>query len=41
MTTAFKAVSEMARMKKINNRVAAYLVAVSKVAEAVRSRGWI
>ena len=41
MTTAFKAVSDMAQTKKINNRVAAYLVAVSKVAEAVRSRGWI
>jgi glutamate dehydrogenase (NAD(P)+) len=41
MTTAFAAVSDMAQTKRINNRVAAYLVAVSKVAEAVRSRGWI
>ena len=41
MTTAFQAVNEMAKSKGTDNRVAAYLVAVARVAEAVRLRGWI
>lgn len=41
MTTAFHAVHKMAEAKKVNNRVAAYLVAVQRVAEAVRLRGWV
>lgn len=41
MTTAFHAVHEMAKAKKVNNRVAAYLVAVDRVAQAVRLRGWV
>jgi glutamate dehydrogenase (NAD(P)+) len=41
MTTAFHAVHEMARARKVSNRVAAYLVAVARVAEAVRLRGWV
>lgn len=41
MTEAFHTVHEMALAKKVNNRVAAYLVAVQRVAEAVRLRGWI
>lgn len=41
MTEAFSAVVQMATNKKVNNRVAAYLVAVSRVAEAVRLRGWV
>jgi glutamate dehydrogenase (NAD(P)+) len=41
MTTAFHAVHEMAEQKKINNRIAAYLVAVNRVAKAVRLRGWV
>ena len=41
MTKAFHTVHEMAEAKKVNNRVAAYLVAVERVAEAVRLRGWI
>jgi len=41
MTTAFRAVHQMAQMKNINNRVAAYLVAVDRVAQAVRLRGWV
>ncbi len=41
ITTAFLAVHEMAQAKKVNNRVAAYLVAVNRVAEAVRLRGWV
>jgi glutamate dehydrogenase (NAD(P)+) len=41
MTTAFHAVHNMAQQKKVNNRVAAYLVAVDRVATAVRLRGWV
>lgn len=41
MTKAFYAVHQMAESKKVNNRVAAYLVSVERVAQAVRLRGWI
>ncbi len=41
MTTAFHAVHNMAQSKNVNNRVAAYLVAVDRVAQAVRLRGWV
>ena len=41
MTTAFHAVDRMARSKGVSNRVAAYLVAVDRVARAVRWRGWV
>jgi len=41
MTDAFHNVYRMAEAKKVNNRVAAYLVAVERVANAVRLRGWI
>jgi glutamate dehydrogenase (NAD(P)+) len=41
MTSAFHAVHNMAQEKKVYTRVAAYLVAVSRVAEAVRLRGWV
>jgi glutamate dehydrogenase (NAD(P)+) len=41
MTAAFHAVHTMARAREVNNRVAAYLVAVDRVARAVRLRGWI
>jgi glutamate dehydrogenase (NAD(P)+) len=41
MTAAFTAVAKMAATKKVNNRIAAYLVAVARVAEAVRLRGWV
>ncbi len=40
MTAAFHAVHEMAQAKGVHNRLAAYLVAVARVAEAVRLRGW-
>lgn len=40
MTTAFWNVHEMAQKMSIHNRLAAYLVAVARVAEAVRLRGW-
>jgi len=41
MTTAFHAVYKMAESRNVNTRVAAYLVAVNRVAEAVRLRGWV
>ena len=41
ITTAFQAVHEMALAKKVDPRVSAYLVAVNRVAEAVRLRGWV
>ena len=40
MVTAFQSVHNMAQERKVHNRLAAYLVAVSRVAEAVRLRGW-
>ncbi|GIK58341.1 MAG: Glu/Leu/Phe/Val dehydrogenase [Chloroflexi bacterium] len=41
ITTAFQAVHAMSQSKKVDTRVAAYLVAVDRVAEAVRLRGWV
>jgi glutamate dehydrogenase (NAD(P)+) len=41
ITTAFQAVHEMSLAKQVDTRVAAYLVAVNRVAEAVRLRGWV
>lgn len=41
LTTAFHTVHQMAQAKKVNNRIAAYLVAVDRVATAVRLRGWV
>lgn len=41
MTAAFHAVHEMAQKYKVHNRLAAYLVAVNRVAEVVRLRGWV
>ena len=40
MTAAFHAVHEMAGQHHVPNRLAAYMVAVGSVAEAVRLRGW-
>ena len=40
MTTAFHSVHLTAQEYEVHNRLAAYLVAVSRVAEAVRLRGW-
>ncbi len=40
MVGAFDAVHTMAEKYKVHNRIAAYLVAVNRVAEAVRLRGW-
>ncbi|HFQ94292.1 MAG TPA: Glu/Leu/Phe/Val dehydrogenase [Anaerolineae bacterium] len=41
MTAAFWAVHDTAVARNVHNRLAAYLVAVSRVAEAVRLRGWV
>lgn len=40
MNSAFQAVHKMAQKTNVHNRLAAYMVAVSRVAEAVRLRGW-
>lgn len=40
MTAAFHAVHKAAKEHKVHNRLGAYLVAVQRVAEAVRLRGW-
>jgi glutamate dehydrogenase (NAD(P)+) len=41
MTAAYAAVSEMARGKKLYMRDAAYMIAIKRVADAVRARGWV
>ncbi len=41
MTAAFHAVHDMAQRKNVHNRLAAYLVSVSRVAEAMKLRGWV
>lgn len=41
MSNAFQGVHQMAQAKNTDNRIAAYLVAVNRVAEAVRLRGWV
>jgi glutamate dehydrogenase/leucine dehydrogenase len=41
MTSAFHAVHEVAQKYGIHRRLAAYLIAVVRVAEACRLRGWI
>jgi len=41
MTAAFEAVSELASKRKIYMRDAAYVIAVGRVAQACRDRGWV
>ena len=41
MTAAFQAVRRAAQDHKVTNRTAAYLVAVARVAEAMKIRGWV
>jgi len=41
MTSAFIAVSNMARKRKLYMREAAYVIAVDRVARACRDRGWL
>jgi len=41
MTSAFNAVSELARKQKLYMRDAAYVIAVNRVAKACKDRGWV
>ena len=41
MTAAFKSVYDMARHMNVHNRLAAYLVSVDRVAQAMKLRGWV
>jgi glutamate dehydrogenase (NAD(P)+) len=41
MTAAFEAVYDMSKKHKVHNRLGAYLVAVHRVAEAMKLRGWV
>jgi len=41
MTEAFHAVYDLARERKVYMRDAAYMIAISRVAEACRMRGWV
>lgn len=41
MTSAFVAVSELARKKDMSMREAAYAIAIDRVAKACRDRGWV
>ncbi|MCU0644146.1 MAG: Glu/Leu/Phe/Val dehydrogenase [bacterium] len=41
MTSAFKAVSELAGKRKLYMRDAAYVIAVNRVVQACKDRGWI
>ena len=41
MTSAFLSVSELARTKKLYMRDAAYIIAIDRVAQAVKARGWV
>ncbi len=41
MTSAFLAVSELAKKKKLYMRDAAYVISVNRVAQACRDRGWV
>ncbi|WP_076789756.1 Glu/Leu/Phe/Val dehydrogenase [Chlorobium sp. KB01] len=40
MKTAFKSVHKTAQQYKVHNRLAAYIVAIGRVAEAMKLRGW-
>jgi len=41
MTSAFSAVSDLARKQKLYMRDAAYVIAIDRVANASRDRGWV
>ncbi len=41
MTDAFSAVYDMQQKAKVHNRLAAYMVSVTRVAEACKLRGWV
>jgi glutamate dehydrogenase (NAD(P)+) len=41
MTAAYQAISELAHKRKLYMRDAAYVVAINRVAQACRERGWV
>ncbi|MDD4095270.1 MAG: Glu/Leu/Phe/Val dehydrogenase [Oscillospiraceae bacterium] len=41
MTSAFRAVYELSITKKLSMRDAAYVISINRVAQAVKSRGWV
>ena len=41
MTSAYRAVYELAQDKNLTMRDAAYVIAINRVAQAVKSRGWV
>jgi len=41
MEKAFHETHEMATQHKVDNRTAAYMVSIARVAEAMRLRGWV
>jgi glutamate dehydrogenase (NAD(P)+) len=41
MTSAFRAVSELAKKKNMYMRDAAYVISISRVAQACKDRGWV
>jgi glutamate dehydrogenase (NAD(P)+) len=41
MTSAYRAVQELAKKKNLYMRDAAYVIAINRVAQAVRMRGWV
>jgi glutamate dehydrogenase (NAD(P)+) len=41
MTSAFRAVYELSVNKKLSMRDAAYVISINRVAQAVKSRGWV
>jgi glutamate dehydrogenase (NAD(P)+) len=41
MTSAYRAVQELAKKKNMYMRDAAYVIAINRVAQAVRMRGWV
>jgi glutamate dehydrogenase len=41
MTAAFHAVAELAKKRKLFTRDAAYVIAINRVAQACRDRGWV
>ena len=41
MTSAFKAVSDLAKKKNLYMRDAAYVIAIQRVAQACKDRGWV
>ena len=41
MTSAFKAVYEVSKTQNLTMRDAAYVIAINRVAQTVKSRGWV